>query len=350
MRSTALGVLGLALAGCAAQPATPKEEAAVWLAEAPRTIHVVVDPVLPAPQAQTRDYQMGKRVGHGLGYGALGALHMIGAGCTGGPLGCVAGVFLAPIGFATGAVLGAVSVDSRDEYHPIDAVEGGGAMLDLAAQGIDLPALTTQALLDEQPRAGKHKLDAAGGEAELRISFDALRLFGGVGNDAPVGLVLGARGDLQTPEGRVHGWSSYAYEGPTRHVSEWRADGARLLREEIARAVRELGNSFAGELSVEPTRSAAARVAAARERRAAPIDPESTREREFSAMPVPDASPPPRRAARKPDPPFGPDAERFARGHDTGGNIVFESEGRDGRCSSYAACGNRDPRELPTNR
>ena len=42
-----------------------------------------------------------------------------------------------------------------------------------------------------------------------------------------------------------------------------------------------------------------------------------------------------------------PDYHRMPRGHDTGGNIRFESEpGGDGRCSSYAACGARDPRAV----
>lgn len=58
-------------------------------------------------------------------------------------------------------------------------------------------------------------------------------------------------------------------------------------------------------------------------------------------------------AARKPTPLFGPDAKRFERGADSGGNVSFESTGGDGRCSSWAACGGREPREAnrtPTSR
>lgn len=45
-----------------------------------------------------------------------------------------------------------------------------------------------------------------------------------------------------------------------------------------------------------------------------------------------------------------PHAAFVERGRDSGGNIVFESQGLDGRCSSYVACGNRDPRDAPMNR
>jgi hypothetical protein len=64
---------------------------------------------------------------------------------------------------------------------------------------------------------------------------------------------------------------------------------------------------------------------------------------EFTAPPEParaDASGQP----RQPTPLSGPDAKRFERGHESGGNIRFESEaGGDGRCASWAACGGRDP-------
>jgi hypothetical protein len=57
---------------------------------------------------------------------------------------------------------------------------------------------------------------------------------------------------------------------------------------------------------------------------------------------------------RRRAPLFGPDAKRFERGADTGGNVRFESEDAgDGRCSSWAACGGREPREAnrtPTSR
>lgn len=267
---TALAVLAISVAGCATQPPTPKEEAAVWLSEASRSIKVTVDPGIPPPHVQTRDYQMGKRVGSGLGHGAVGALYTIGTFCGGGPLGCVAGVIFAPIGFVAGAVVGVARVDSKDEHHSIEAAEGGRTMLDLAAQGIDLPALVARAALDEQRRAGGHKLVRDEGEAELRISFQTLHLFGAVGNDPPVGVVLSARGDLLTPAAAVPGWSTYTYEGPMRHVSQWQADGGKLLRAEIAHAAQQLGAAFADELSAQPSLAAASKVAAARAKRAAP--------------------------------------------------------------------------------
>jgi hypothetical protein len=67
---------------------------------------------------------------------------------------------------------------------------------------------------------------------------------------------------------------------------------------------------------------------------------------EFTAAPEParlDASGQPRPVT----PLSGPDAKRFERGHDSGGNIRFESEpGGDGRCTSRAACGGRDPAQV----
>src|SRR5687767_1158415 len=185
--SAAIGV-GLLCAGCASvEWPTPQEEVAVWLHEQPRVLAVQVDPELPDPQVRVRDHKAGERVGKGLGGAAMGAVMSLGAGCMYmGPFGCIAGVVVAPFAAVAGGVVGAVSVNSVDNYHPIVEAQGAPELYQSAVKGSELQALFAAALLAESAKREDHSLRlaaAADGGGALSFRFSAVDLFGDVGED-----------------------------------------------------------------------------------------------------------------------------------------------------------------------
>ena len=103
------------LCGCATKPPTAREEVAVWLAEGPRAITVGADREPPQFVIHSRDHQAGKRIGRGALGALAGAARTVWGGCVvGGPLGCVVGAFLSPVGAVVDATVRSVQVDSID--------------------------------------------------------------------------------------------------------------------------------------------------------------------------------------------------------------------------------------------
>ena len=78
-------------------------------------IAVGVDRELPQSRIHTRDHQAGKRIGRGALGALVGAARTVWGGCVaGGPLGCVVGAFLSPVGAVVDATVRSVQVDSID--------------------------------------------------------------------------------------------------------------------------------------------------------------------------------------------------------------------------------------------
>lgn len=277
----------LFIAGCATKPAlppTPKEELSVWLSESPRAIAIKVDQELPSATIQTHDSQSGRRMARGAGGGAVGAVATIGAGCLAGlavfpplmPIGCTVGLIAAPIGFAVGATAGAVSVKSTDENHPIDAAQDAAPLFDMSGLGIDLAALLSEAIIAQNGKIGGHVLRAVHADEEgkalpdeealLQMRFSAVGLAGDVGQDPRVALRVGAYANLQTPAATANGWAGFLYVGSARPLSEWKANDARLFRDEIAIALRAIATQLGQELRASPSGSVVSKVAAAKAR------------------------------------------------------------------------------------
>jgi hypothetical protein len=263
--------LGLALmAGCAApQWPTAQEEVAVWLTEQPRQVAVRVSPDLPAPSVLVRDHKAGERIGKGAVGGLAGAGLTIYAGCHGGPFGCLLGVMAAPVGAVVGVVHGAVSVDSVDVPHPIVEAQGAPELYQRAVNGEQLQALFSQALIAESDKArgdGPRLAEHADGEGTLSLTLRGIDLFGDVGENPSVALRLRAYADVKTPEAIAHAYAEAIYEGSRRPISEWRADGAKLFREELSAAAREIAEKTVRRLRSAPPSAAFRKVAHARER------------------------------------------------------------------------------------
>lgn len=266
--------------GCVTKPPTQEERAAVWLAESPRHLTVHVNRELPPPDLRSRDHKVGERVGKGAAAGVGMTAYGIGGFCvSGGPFGCVIGVALAPVWFVTGAVAGAASVNSVDSYHPIESAKGAPALFAPAKEPIDLPRLLEESVVANANASGEHVVYPERGDgqskaspdadAKLELSFRAFELFGDAGDDPSVALVLRVTADLEMPHESPLSWGDYTYQSPSHYVSSWKADGARLFREETYKAVRDIGAQIAHKLGSSPSIMAQARVSALRARQAA---------------------------------------------------------------------------------
>lgn len=269
--------------GCATEPPTAEERAAVWLAEAPRHLTIHVDRQLPAPELHSRDNKVGERVGKGAAYGTGMALAGIGEFClTAFPLGCVVGVAVSPVMFVGGAVYGAASVDAVDIYHPIESANGAQALFTPTNEPIDLPGLLEETVIARTNGPGRHAVHVDGSDGQnkaradfdgkLELSFRAFEFFGDEGKDPSVALVLSVSADLATAENEAMRVGEFTYQSPAHYVSGWKADDARLFREETGKAVRDIAAQIADKLDSSPSMMARARVSAwrARQTTAAP--------------------------------------------------------------------------------
>jgi len=164
--------------GCATQPPSAEEEAAVWLSEAPRTLKLTIEPELPKPSLRVRDHKVGQRVVMGVGGAALGAGMSLVYGCAGGgPLGCIVGAMIAPVGAAVGLVYGASKPESVDVYHGIEAAHGAPALYTTAAKTDYVTAQLAKALEEAGTgEARRHRLrDGEGGDGDLRACHQHAR-------------------------------------------------------------------------------------------------------------------------------------------------------------------------------
>lgn len=200
-------------------------------------LEVVVSEELPPPRIHARDHQGGKRALHAAGGALGGAGFSLYAGCMALPvLGCIFGAALAPVGALVGAAVQGAKVDSIDSYHEPDAAPGAGRLFAVAREA-EVPATLRRAVLAQ-------KLDG-GGHLDLKVR--AFELSGGIGADADVALVVSVDATLRRPDaGELTG--GYICISPLRRVSAWNANDARLFRQEIAAAARDIAAQLAQDV------------------------------------------------------------------------------------------------------
>jgi hypothetical protein len=259
--------------GCAAPHwATAEEEVAVWLSEQPRAMQLKVEPALPEPKVRVRDRKASERAGKGALGAAGGAGLSILYGCMlYPPFGCLGGVVMAPFAAIAGGVAGAASVASVDSAHPIVEAQGARELYQRAVDRDTVQALLTQALLAESEKAPvehglRLSLQAESG-GTVTVSLEALDFVGSVGEDPGVSLLVVVRADVTTPETTSYRFAEAAYQGSQRPVSEWKADDAKLFREELAAAAQAIAHNTVLRLRTRPSAEVVARVVEARGRR-----------------------------------------------------------------------------------
>jgi hypothetical protein len=187
-----------------------------------------------------------------------------------GPLGCLVGVVAAPVFAVGGAVVGAVSVDSVDVAHNIIEAQGAPELYQLAVNGPALQALFGEALLAESAKRtgeGPRLAHEAEGGGKVTFHFNAFDLYGDVGDDPRVALRIKFIANVATPDATAHRYIDLTYQGWSRPISEWKADDARLFREELTNAANAIALKALEQLRTQPPSGAAAKVAHARDRR-----------------------------------------------------------------------------------
>jgi hypothetical protein len=251
-----------ALPACgSSEPPDPKERIAEWLFEAPRTIAVRVDPILPYPTFETHISTAMDRAEEEAAAGVMGSIE---AGLRTGDLyGMAAGLILAPVFAAGGAIYGAVTAEPLKEYHAVELVEGAPALFQAVGDGAELRGLLTEMLAAQSDSRG-HELrpvDAdetfaygtvpADADALLTLSVSTLGLVGRVEEDPNVKLILRGLAHMVTRDAGSAYWNDWSYESANRRVSRWRADDARRFREEVARAAEVIARRLAACLPVD---------------------------------------------------------------------------------------------------
>lgn len=266
--------------GCATKPPTDEERATVWLSESPRHLTVHVKRELPSPELHSRDHRIGARVAAGaITAPVVTAMGVVESCVGGGPLGCLIGVAASPIFFVGGAIYGAANVKSVDAYHSIEAAKGAPALFAPANEPIDLPRLLEESVVAKANASGRnvvypergdgHSRAASDADGKLELWFRAFELFGDAGDDPSVALVLSVSADLEMPDESSLRWGDFTYQSPSHYVSGWKADDARLFREETYKAIRDIGAQIAHKLGSSPSIVARARVSAMRARQVA---------------------------------------------------------------------------------
>ncbi len=267
--------------GCAQTSRDPTSTAPVPSGPA-RTIGVAAMDHTFEPKLQEREPHVGARAGKGalLGgaIGAVAAIFVLAVGFAGGPFGgALSSVFIAEyglviagVGAAIGAPIGAgvgaatakpVSVTERplagfkgaSELFP-DAL--GGQTLEQALRDRVLkiaPARTADALRSvpaEHDATYVHlRQDALDGLIQLRLL--EYGFVGQKGEDPRVALRITAYATTQfirqerVVSAHTRDW---VYEGKRRKLSTWMADDGRLFREELDKAVQELGEQVINDL------------------------------------------------------------------------------------------------------
>jgi hypothetical protein len=240
--------------GCATQPPTAEEAAAVWLSEAPRTLKLTIEPELPKPNLRVRDHKVGERVLKGAGGAVAGAGLPILVGCMAAPpFGCFLGAVVAPVGAVFGMLYGVTKPESVDVYHGIEAAHGAPALYSAGAKVDDLTAQLAQAVLVEARRESKrHRLSAGeGGDGELNLAISTLDLAGADGEDPRVAIVLAVNARLTYKGGQTRSWS-FEHRSSRRALSAWAENDAAAFRDGLANGIKAIAVELVQSLHEAP--------------------------------------------------------------------------------------------------
>jgi hypothetical protein len=191
-----------------------------------------------------------KGAGAGMARGAgLGALYPIaGGGYYGGGYGVVLGILLAPVGALVGAVVGAASAE------PAAKVEEKETALRVAMEELKVPETFRRCVTDRLPE----RTSTPGGRVSsdepastiLEVDVEQFGLDGwGLEINPLLRFVLTERTRLiRASDGTELYGHWLTYRGQPRPLDDWVSQNAARLREEAARACRELAERLVDEV------------------------------------------------------------------------------------------------------
>ncbi len=190
-----------------------------------------------------------KGAGAGMARGAgLGPLYTIGGGALGGGYGVGLGILLAPVGALVGAVVGAASAE------PAAKVEEKEAAFRVAMEELKVPETFRRCVTDRLPE----RTSTPGGRVSsdepastiLEVDVEQVGLDGfGLEINPSLRFVLTERTRLiRASDGTELYGHWLTYRGQFRPLDDWVSQNAARLREEAARACRELAERLVDEV------------------------------------------------------------------------------------------------------
>ena len=269
----------LVLPGCTMAP-TSQERIAMWLSDAPRTLALEVESGVPDMYVRMRDYQMQNRGAEAKKYAGEVPREAIHEKCNAvfgvlRPLDCVLTVIMTPLYAASGAIVGAFSVDSRNIDNPLSAAKGATELLEVGVVTNDISAHLTFAIVAAAKRS-RHAIrsiegsrPADWGGLTVRVKeIDLVSPDDPGGEDPEVRVEVNLSMAVHLPRDEDIWQANLAYtEGVTRRISEWRKDNAKLFREELTQEVDSLTVAAVSTLDAAPGLFTRAKVDAARQQR-----------------------------------------------------------------------------------
>lgn len=257
-RPLLLATLLITAWGCSTKPPTSQELITSWLREAPRTIAVETEEG-EGPVYWIHESQAWKGAGTGA-YNAAGGLlgsQSITPTLLFSAVEYAAKLVLTPVFAVGGAIHGASSAEPLMHESPIDTVAGAPGLFESQNFGQGLLQSVHDRVTGMEPgpdghtlRADPVRIAAAGdpgirrADALLRISLVRYGLAGKKDDGPDVGLRALFAVSISRPErsgeaipvSTIWEWSRIPYDGSWRQLSEWKANDARLFRQEIDRA------------------------------------------------------------------------------------------------------------------
>lgn len=248
------GVCLVVLLSFTACSASPKDKVVSWLSADERRVIVYFADSRPRPDFQVHESNAAEGAGKGALAGAGGA---IGGGLqSGDPYGLLLGVILMPIFAVVGGVAGAITAESEVSYRDLNEIEGASALFEAADREVDLLTLLKRKIGDMSEAETGHVLvlgevgdpSADANSAVLTIGFREYSLVGELGKDPSVWLLISGDMSVGIGNGEARYYCSWSYDGWSRKLSAWSADGAMLFREEIEKATDNISQTIARDL------------------------------------------------------------------------------------------------------
>jgi hypothetical protein len=190
-----------------------------------------------------------KGAGEGAARGAgLGAVGSIGVGAElGRGEGLFLGILVAPVAALVGAVAGAISAESAAK------IEQQEKTFRVALEELRVAEVLSGHVADrlrERPSTPGGRVGSEGGTSTiLEVVVEKVGLLGSAGIKPPLTFVLTERTRLiRASDGTELYGHWLTYRGRTRSLDAWLSEDAAMLREEAARACRELAERIVDEV------------------------------------------------------------------------------------------------------
>lgn len=249
------GVCLVVLLSFTACTANPKGNVVSWLSAGERRIVVDFDDSRTRRNFQVHESTAALGAAKGAGKGALDGANLARIGVFPIVAFMLAVVFV-PVGAVVGGVAGAATAEPEVSYYDLDEVEGASALFEAGVRQPDLLTLLKRKIANMGVAETGHVLvlddggdpAADANNAKLMIDIKEYSLVGELEDDPLVRLLVSGTMVLRIVNKDAGYFCSWSYNGSSRGLSVWSADGAKLFREEIENAAGRISQTIASKL------------------------------------------------------------------------------------------------------